>query len=363
MDLPTFELSPLEMQQVAESEVAIAPATARIAVRREDFLLRLCVGETGRNRLFFRLDAPLSPVFKVPDLNTPTTKKILGLLKQDNEVQPSLFEEITFTLWQEELPDLFHEVLAAGNWRRDLALSVGPTTEPVQVSFNGFGSMWFHDSYYPKRRPPVFLTPQGKGLGWEDLKIASDAELSQQILLWLEDPHSDCSFAYHWSQRPYEERIASAIEFKQGTWAEFARVLQLLAWNEDRIWEVRKTMASLGVSFSKKPRSNSQAMRGTEQYELEVDVDVWDETQLSSHLKRGLDILHSYFCPYISPAVENTSIFRRNSRSSPRYTLGYSFPLEPPTQHERLEARLQLRDWLQDKVAPEEIPFLLGETA
>ncbi len=144
MPLPEFELSALELKELAPTEMASAPATARVAVGADDFLLRLCVDAKGNPRLFSRVDALDSPVFQIVNGSYKSSHALLNLLKNGDSVLPSLFENFTFTLWQKEMPEPLRKVIEEGNWRRNV---ISPATERKSfvVCIDGKAGVWFVD--------------------------------------------------------------------------------------------------------------------------------------------------------------------------------------------------------------------------
>ena len=75
-------------------------------------------------------------------------------------------------------------------------------------------------------------------------------------------------------------------------------------------------------------------------------------------LRRLLQLSLEYFPPSLSGDYTETTIFQ--SIWSYNYE-SWQIPVFAPTMHERLEAQLQLRDWLRDKVSPTELAELMGQ--
>ena len=171
----------------------------------------------------------------------------------------------------------------------------------------------------------------------------------------LEDPNGRCSFAFRWVNSDWKTRFRMFLTTHRGTIEECEQVLLWMAWTSSQNdLEVEKWKIAIRQSDDDPLDSTLWSNTGRD---CHFEAKGYNQELSGNQHKLLRDIL-CYFMPH----------YRENSR---RYDavvyelwktgIVWMLDIPIPTQHERLEARLRLREWLNDKVAPEEIPALLGE--
>lgn len=83
------------------------------------------------------------------------------------------------------------------------------------------------------------------------------------------------------------------------------------------------------------------------------------EEEFDDNQLRLLRVIHCYFMPFYSENARRYDAVVQQMWNDAGFAWLFAVPAF--SSHERLEARLRLREWLEGKVAPEEIPALLGE--
>lgn len=183
--------------------------------------------------------------------------------------------------------------------------------------------------------------------------------ITDLIPLLLSDPQSSCYTAFHWLHQEGANRIRPFLSTHRGSLDNCERIFIWLAWE-----------------FIPSDRSASQSS-----WTIAVRQDDAQEVNLSlwSHVKRDctllvddepllmsdeqlklLRIVHCYFLPFY---LENARRYHPAiSRFWKNDAIQWQIDVPSPTQHERLEARLQLREWLRNKVSPNELALLLGDS-
>lgn len=178
-----------------------------------------------------------------------------------------------------------------------------------------------------------------------DLAATNEVEARELLLRAWSDPQSDARFAWDWARTSRDQKMASLCGYK-GQWSELARVMRLVllcasdiwqrgsAWN----WSLHPQFAARGwLVNSSNRRDNSP----------DAHFAVWQE------------LLFERFVPCFSTETLERHVSAREFWLHAE-TLQSVRLDTPPTMHERLEARLELRVWLQDKAAPSEIEKLLA---
>jgi hypothetical protein len=170
-------------------------------------------------------------------------------------------------------------------------------------------------------------------------------QLQEQLQREWEQPHSDARFAWGWAQLSRDEKMARVCGFN-GNWGELRRVMRLVLlcsgelWNRASSWNwsLHHEFGGRGwlVNFSDR-RDTSQSARFAQ----------W-QTFLFERFAPDLqsELLKKHLC-----ARE----FWRGAGALESVRLD-----APPTMHERLEARLELRAWLEGRAMPDEIERLLS---
>ena len=354
MDLPDFELSAAELKELAATELAVAPATARVAVGADDFLLRLCANQVGQPRLFFRLDAPRTPVINVTDAKSPSAKKIVELLQGGDRISSSLFDEIHFTQWEFELPDLLWELLAELNWTRVFEVD---TTQEVRFRFQvkGLIANWCCIHYKPQNSDALYLAGRASRLIDDEWNSASESDIVKFIDCWMGEEMSDVALAYLLSKLPEAEQIPHLLCFENGDWTRYARLLQYLSWNDYQNWQQRHPN-ELSVDCGALIVEQEQV---DDKYRWIIHGLLTPEGVMPDAMRPALEALDIYFSPTIKPKWNDTDIVRLMRKLK---VLSHNLEFPPPTSaHYRLEAKFVLREFFLDKLSPAELADLMGE--
>ncbi|BCM90538.1 hypothetical protein IAD21_02392 [Abditibacteriota bacterium] len=195
----------------------------------------------------------------------------------------------------------------------------------------------------PDDEPHPFRLPLQPG---ELLRHVPACDIWARLLDKLKDADSDVCFAFEWRNRSEAERENLLLKVERGSIDEFRHLLtcalciETVVKKQDGNWEwfMEGEISSLncwpsGDAFPK-------------WVDLPIRLRVWER------------IAFEYFSP--SP---RHSLLHRHSCARRWFNNRPSFlhlAIQTPTQHERLEAALWLRDWAQDKVAPRKLRLLLG---
>ena len=334
MPLPDFALGPLELEECAEDEPAIAPASARVRVGEDWYLLRGASVDYYTSCVFLRLDAPDAPIVvgHCYDMDgMDVDEKLKEMQRCPQEILQKLF-------WHRRVDSGRKSVL---NLPLKLRLYTNEAEWEVKLDVDGNFS----------------TAPWEFSCSAEWLLRASNQEVLSQVQEHLQDDMGDCAFALRWIDLADEEKSIESTSLKNGNWDDLATVLRCIAWEcyaddlrEDSEWEVSIEIADDA------PESKWDECEVDDVFSMRTGDEL--DYAFSSEAARCLEILHSEYRPCYRQAllvysavkdVVDHGCFRR------------SFAVALPTQHERLEAHLRLREWLRGKVAPEEIPALLGE--
>ena len=165
------------------------------------------------------------------------------------------------------------------------------------------------------------------------------------------DPETQCGFAFQWINTDWPGRYRMFLATHRGSLNECEKVLTWLTHVfsfADKNWS-RATWTIKIEQSDADPRTPFLWSQIKRDFELRLDETV----EFSDEQFKLLRIVHCYFMPFYFRKVKLPG-HRSNE-------VQWRFEVLSASHHERLGACLHLRDWLQDKVAPEEIPFLLGE--
>jgi hypothetical protein len=341
MELPDFELGPLEMLEIADDEPAIVPASACVRVARGNFLLRLCRNRSHWHEpmFFFRLDIPDAPVVTN---RSRSSAECLALSLQLQEAKNSSFD----------LSPWFRQYLEEGNFERKLSFRSLDSHKPLGLSFGAKVHHW---------KPTI---KSGGGISFQmsyprlqDFSHIviheSNAVIVDEVERTLADQKSDCYFSWRWTQMNSDEQQKLTSQFIKGDYEEFCQVMKWMTYENADIGlqSVVEWMVALTADWIQTP---SEPLSQSNKYQL---IDRGGSINREK-IKIWLDVVESYFSPCYDASLERYSVVKHCSLVS-HFEIYISVPI--PTHHERLEARLRLREWLIGKVPPDEIPALLGE--
>lgn len=195
------------------------------------------------------------------------------------------------------------------------------------------GGEWRQQRYFPQTGSPFVWASREDAHLWARL---APLELLEQFLATVkDDANSDAAHALQWDELPHEKRYQICRPLARGDYSEWQRILGLFTrshhhiWNEDKFsWRVAHIP-------------------------LVCDHKDWD---FYFRFEPFCEWLQQYFEPSV-----DVDLTRKCTAAAQWAQQGaqVSAKVFRPTQHERLEALLQLRDWLRDKATPLEIESLL----
>ena len=190
----------------------------------------------------------------------------------------------------------------------------------------------------------VYLSADGRGGCWNgpgSMQEAAIFRLQQNSFEQeMDNAESNVRFALRWSQFSKDERICRALRFQNGGLDELRTVVRAVGIAEATH---QNLTGSWTVAFK-----DEVAFRTNE-------VTALSAASINARKRRWSHHLNSYFAPHKDEVLAARYLCVELFRS-PQYAL---FEEGPPTQHERLEAALFLRDWARDKIPPDELRLLL----
>lgn len=194
------------------------------------------------------------------------------------------------------------------------------------------GGEWRQQKYFPQT---------GSSFVWSSREDAhsrarlAPLELLEQFLATLSDTTCDAALALQWEELPHEERHQVCRPLARGDYHEWQHILGLFTRSRSQIWD--------------------------------EDDSTWRMAHIPlvcDHKDWGFYFRFEPFCEwlqrYFEPALD-VGLTRKCTAAAQWSRKGtqVSAKVFRPTQHERLEALLQLREWLRDKATPDEIEKLL----
>lgn len=164
--------------------------------------------------------------------------------------------------------------------------------------------------------------------------------LNETVEVAIANPSSDVRFALNWLKLSRNEQLRRVLRFRTGGVDEVKQVLRAIGLAEVWLPEMneRTVLFRVGPKVSFSRSTNSLPDEPTRER-----IQLW------------ADHLYRYFQPHIDAEL---------SASHPcvthfKYLPYASVSVQPPSQHERLEAALFLRDWAQGIIPPGELALLL----
>ncbi len=189
----------------------------------------------------------------------------------------------------------------------------------------------------------VYLDSDGKSGCWHGagsgsralataFRLAPGSSFEQEV----NDPSSDVRFALDWSRLSPFEQNKRAMNFLNGSWDELRDVVRSIAIIEE-IFRVTPGVAYNEGFYYGGGMGHSNDFG----------------SKINSRLRVWCPCIDAYFAPSL-----NTQLHTQHKCTQENRGL-LQIALSPPTQHERLEAALFLRDWAQGKIPPDELRLLL----
>lgn len=168
-------------------------------------------------------------------------------------------------------------------------------------------------------------------------RVSAEASCFEQELA---NPASDVRFALQWSYLSGDERISKAICFSNGDMYQLERVVRAIGIME-------ATRANL-------PKRWEVVFADALHFGMN-SLTLFHPTSENARLRRWSHHLNRYFNPHKDEELAASYLCVRHFAIA-HYA---SFVEGPPSQHERLEAALFLREWATGKIAPDELALLL----
>ena len=335
--LPELCLAPHEVGDLAPGEPLCAPADARIRVetgaRRGNYLIRRLQGNNGWIPVAIRREAPTSPLIyvhqdeRLPDLEI--AKKIrqgkIDRLLYFNSDYRLATSRHAWSFWM----GIYDDEKGAANWQ----LRQGGI---VNLRHRNEGSPGRFSLYWK------FDTP--------------DEEIERDISRMLSDENSHFSFANRWESLGYREKQRSLTQFARGDMNELKSRLSALIWSFDECDPDVEWRWTLRLGMRREHESDSNYLD-----EIVCESKLASKSgkyQLSAFQCELLKATLSHLFPRRNAELEDLlkfhNIWQGHGRLSP-----LPFVIPVATAHERLEARLQLREFLRAQVSPAEFGELM----
>lgn len=319
MSLPNIELPDLELEELDETEPAIAEALMRFQVGEDWFLLRQCKERYNDPILILCLDAPGAALVRTH--------------------WPSSAASLQRALKQPE------KLLQEGKWRRKLRYD--SASEDLNLRVWTEMSQWTSPSYPDHGR---WKFPHPVGLDW--LLRASNDEIRAQTRILLQDPKSDCQFALSWLFLDEDERNDIALCASNGSYAE---LIQVLRWvTLAHCFEAIDNYTHLNLYID---RCEDKTYKYSDD-DIELFGENWEDLKISDLAFKCFRFICRYFCPAYKKELAHYTAIQEELRDQTFRQFVY---FSTPNYHEHLEAKLHLRDWLRDKVSSAEIAELMNE--
>ncbi|BCM90410.1 hypothetical protein IAD21_02262 [Abditibacteriota bacterium] len=326
---PDFQIEPWDTIRFAIDEPLVAPSFARFQIRSPDeitrFLIRVVRYQEGSREIWIKREGK-APALRLFDLDPDS----------DAHAVLEHFQKRGWSRWI-YLDDNF-----------DICINEESIAHKVLVVAGT-------DTYWRKEgRDSYEFKLQGVPEDFRWGEYVSTPEIVSLIKEQLQDVDSSCYFAFRWSNMTDQERNVWLYRTEKESFDQCERILKLFMWSSNW-WEKEEEMVCVmdELPWSKNPDKTSPNPLQNSEVRSWDDENGWIQTSITQ--RRLLAVIDRHFGVYYD---EKCRVHQQYGRE--RQHCWY-LRVKPPTFHERLEARLELRDWLQDKVAPEEIPFLLGE--
>ncbi len=189
-------------------------------------------------------------------------------------------------------------------------------------------------------------------------KVLAEPDSSRyldEVVTLAQTQEHPLQFAFEWAGILPLQRLALALPLRNGNYEQWQRLIQLHAVATLRCGEGWRSHHEIGMVS----RAQSTWLRA-EHYWDEVGRSGLEMQKGSNNsFQRFLLWTLAYFRPTRDDALCTTHPCVRSCVAGTPWL--FSGFVEQGTQHERLEALLQLRDWLADKATPKEIEALLRE--
>ena len=182
----------------------------------------------------------------------------------------------------------------------------------------------------------------------EELWSLSVGELLEQFVAQIQQQDSEPQFALWWASLSNAEHFDLIFPLSRGTYQEWQNICRLLPIALFQPTDATDAKSYFRFSVDGELKAEIYHQSGRHAYQLIENLPL-------QKLSRWL---HHYFSPKLNDKLSAHYLCAQQWAQSPQHPV-CEVRLGARTQHERLEALLQLRDWLRDKAAPAEIDALL----
>lgn len=188
-------------------------------------------------------------------------------------------------------------------------------------------------------------------------RLTTDAQIERDIGQMLADDASDCAFAWTWLHGSARQREQSLYRIGCGSLDEVETLLRAICVNGAREligagWRLSLNLGvGVGAATEFYAGGTTEMARGS--YLKNDD----DTRPLAPSQVRLVELVLRHFELWRNWRAQTYTVIQELWKASGYWLI----PFAAPSMHEVLEARLLLRDFLRDKVSPDEVRELLGE--
>ena len=330
MPLPELCLSPHEAGDLAFDEPLCAPAEMRARVGQwlwSFYSARWIRLSNGKFDLVARRETPDAPLLRFAFGRTAPRQKV----NLTTLIKGGFMRDLFFGADQKLLKN-------RGNWAGELILS--PNGQSCWQAPDGEIAPFRWHNLKPNRDLPNWWRTR-----------ATDAQIEAEVRAMLTDETSDCAFGWtwlHWSQRQ-RNRVWARVE--RGDLDECERIARAIArcdasWQAEPSRDLVFDLDALQRPFGAEDCINGHLADGADVHEF------------SASQNRLFQLVFQQFGINRNQPMESYSTARHYSH---RYGYIWRLPVALPSQHERLEALMDVRDWLRDQVSPDELAELMNQ--
>lgn len=342
MLLPDLCLLPHEVGDLAPNEPLCAPANARVRVengpRAGDYLVRFLNTHPGGEIIVARREAPVSPLIYL----------IQHEFSGDDsarKIERQLFNRLLFFDGDCRL------ARSPNDWDYQLVIEAGERGDVDWIS-RGKGDLESINlrSFDEKTQITRWLCP----LDWKF--DTPDEQIERDIQQMLSDENSYFAVTLGWNISSNEARGRRLLRFANGDWDELMRCLRNLVLSFDELdagveWELSSRIYKRS-HFARENEFLAMLLRETH---LVAGGKYHDLGELQARIFKAM---MRYFAPVWDGELEN--LLKLHGIWDGRET---NFPIQVAvpvaSAHQRLEARLQLRDLLRDQAGAPELAALM----
>lgn len=349
MPLPDLCLLPHEAGDFAPNEPLCAPSIVHVKVSGEragTYAVRIPNGyKPGKILLARRLNLPDAPLLRFSwNWNSWVTS--------DKSKNPDKSSKLESYITQLISRAIFNRLISFNTDGR-LADSRDSVKRKLRISSLG-NTIWGGGELYAPFWWNDVEDWQHLSADW--LLRTQDTQIEESIVRMLSDLNSSCSMAWRLSEG-IDERNRTIFHVSNGTSKNLEHLWRAILWNEsfsDEFWAQNSWQCQLNF-FRFNTRSSSSGIKWTVRGMTEIKVPYFIFSERYHHL---LELVLSHLGVSVNRDIEKCASIIRSKRWE-----GYRFSISvpKPTNHEFLESQLLLREFLRDKVSPEELAELMGE--